>query len=148
ELTTITWVLIIVGILIHLPLMYAQMLMVKDPNAKKTKDIIIAPGEDWRDTSNMEFSLGFAWADILVYFPMLILSTIGVLMESTWGYVLFCATGLLAVYFSIVFWVAERKYVLPKNGPIMYYTFFWGFFFYWGLVVFIFTLLKIEDVKF
>lgn len=146
ELSTITWIIIVFGTLIHLPLFYAQILMAKDPNSQKTKDILIGPGEDWRDSSNMEFSLGFAWADLVLYGPVLLFGTIGVFMETTWGYMLYSAAGLMAVYFSIVFWFAERKYALSKNGPIMYFTFYWGFFLYWGITAFIFSLLKIENL--
>ncbi len=145
ELTTITWILLIVGIIIHLPLFYAQILMVRDPDSQKTKDLMIAPGQDWRDTSNKEFSLGFAWGDLLIYVPVFLIGTIGVFMGTTWGYLFYFATGLLAIYFSIVFWVAERKYTLMTNGPLMYYTFFWGFFMYWGIAVLIHSILKAEE---
>lgn len=145
ELTTIAWILIIFGIVIHLPLLYAQILLIRDPNSQKTKDLLIAPGQDWRDTSNMEFSLGFAWADLLMYAPILLVGTLGIIMETTWGYLLYSGVGLIAVYFSIVFWVAEKKYTLPTNGSIMYYTFFWGFFFYWGIAAFVYSISKLEN---
>ncbi|MCE7735040.1 MAG: hypothetical protein GPJ54_09195, partial [Candidatus Heimdallarchaeota archaeon] len=80
EPTQITWILIIFGFVIHLPLLYAQILMAKDPNSQKTKDLLIAPGQDWRDLSNKEFSLGFAWGDLMVYFPIFLIGTIGVSM--------------------------------------------------------------------
>jgi hypothetical protein len=141
-----TWIIIIIGVLIHLPLIYAQLLMIRAPDSQKTKDLIVGPGEDWRDNSNMEFSLGFAWGDVAIYFPILVIGTVGILLEMEWGYVFYFAAGLMAIYFSIVFWVAEKKYAISKSGRIMYYTFYWGFFVYWGFAAIIYSLHRLNEV--
>ncbi|MCE7734574.1 MAG: hypothetical protein GPJ54_06840, partial [Candidatus Heimdallarchaeota archaeon] len=85
--------------------------------------------------------------DLMVYFPIFLIGTIGVSMGTTWGYILYSAAGLMAIYFSIIFWVAERKYTISTNGPIMYYTFFWGFFMYWGIIAFAYSMIRIENIK-
>ena len=76
---------------------------------------------------------GIAWADLLILFPLFISGTIGVLSGQIWGYVLWFALGMLSIYFSILFWVLEKEYTYPTNGPLAYYTYFWGFFLYWGI---------------
>ncbi|MHA2029412.1 MAG: hypothetical protein ACW99Q_08470 [Candidatus Kariarchaeaceae archaeon] len=146
EPTLFTWILLAFGIIIHLPLTYAQILMARAPDAQATKDLVIGKDKDWRDTSNKEFSSGFAWADLLLYIPLLILGSIGVILGDTWGYVVYAIVGVLAIYFSIVFWVAERKYTLQSSGSLMYYTFFWGFFLYWGIAAMIYSFSRIDDV--
>ena len=53
EPTLITWILIIFGLVfIFLPMLYVQLQMVLRPNSRKTRDIIIGKGEDWRDKTH------------------------------------------------------------------------------------------------
>ena len=143
ETSILTWVLAIFGAISFLPLMAVQFLMVLYPNRQTTKDLIIAKGEDWRDKTHFKSILGFAWADLLVIFPLLILSYIGVFTGQLWGYLIWFTLGILSIYFSIVFWVMEKKYSYPSIGWLAYYTYAWGFFLYWGIAATILSLLKI-----
>jgi hypothetical protein len=138
-----TWLIAIFGLLTFLPLMAAQMMMIVNPNGRKTKDLIIGKGEDWRDDTHLRSALAFAWADWLVIFPLLILGHTGVFLGVTWGFALWLALGVLSVYFSVVFWVLEKKYTYPSVGPLVYFTYIWGFFLYWGVAAIVFSLIRI-----
>ncbi len=138
----ITWVLVIFGlVLIFLPMLYAQLLMVMRPQDQKTKDLLVGKGEDWRDESQFRFSYGMGWADLVMWLPLLVVGSIGVLLGQQWGYVLWAASGAISVYINIVLWVSEREYV--SVGPLVYYTFFWGFFVYWGIAVVIYSMVRL-----
>jgi hypothetical protein len=52
------------------------------------------------------------------------------------------------VYISIILWFSEREYVYPAYGPLVYYTYFWGFFVYWGVAAGVYALLRLADVTF
>ncbi len=144
EPTVVTWGLVIFGIVfIFLPILYAQLLMVRRPQDQKTKDLIIGKGEDWRDKSHLRFSYGIGWADLVFWLPLLVAGSIGVLLGQQWGYVLWAASGAISVYISIVLWFAEREYVYPSAGPLVYYTYLWGFFVYWGIAVVVYSVLRL-----
>ena len=141
--TIYTWILAIGGAITFLPLMMVQFGMLLKPDSRQVKDLIIAKGEEWRDDTHFRSALAFAWADILLILPLLILSTIGVFSAQLWGYVLWLALGILSIYFSIVFWVLEKKYAYPVCGGLAYYTYIWGFFLYWGVGATVYSLLVI-----
>lgn len=148
EPTLVTWILIIFGILIDFPLGYGQLLVIKDPHGQKTKDLVIGKGEEWRDKTHFKFAYGAAWADWLLVFPILIAGSVGVLLGTYWGYMLWISAGSISLYINFILWFLEREYVYPAWGPLVYYTFYWGFFVYWGLAVIIYGLLRITGIHF
>jgi len=131
--TIFTWILAIFGIITFIPLIVAQAVMVVKPNSNLATDLLIGKGKSWRDQTHFRSALAFAWADLLLLLPILIISYIGVFQGHLWGYILWFAMGIISIYFSIIFWVMEKAYVYPSAGWIAYYTYFWGFFLYWGL---------------
>lgn len=141
--TFITWIIIIFGAVTFLPLMCAQLVMLLNPHGLKTKDIIIGKGENWRDKTHFKSALAFAWADWLFLMPLMISGYIGVLSGQWWGYVIWTAVGAISIYFSIVFWVMEKEYTYPSCGPLVYYTYYWGFFLYWGFAAVVYSVLQI-----
>lgn len=140
EPTISTWIIAIGSGITFLPLMVAQIFMIIKPNGQNTKNLIIGKGEDWRDESHFKYSLAFAWADWLVILPLLIFSNIGVLMGELWGYILWLVLGVISIYFSVIFWILERKISISANGLIAYFTYVWGFFLYWGIGASIYSL--------
>ena len=144
EPTLITWIIAIFGAITFLPLIAVQFSMLLKPNSPQIKDIIVGKGEDWRDKTHFKSALAFAWADLLIIFPLLISSCIGVFSGQTWGYILWIVLGVLSIYFSIVFWVLEKEYTYPSCGKLAYYTYFWGFFLYWGIAAIVYSILLIK----
>ena len=149
EPTPFTWILVIFGIVYpFLPMLYVQLLMVLRPYSQKTKDIIIGKGEDWRDKTHLRTAYGIAWADLIILFPLLAVGSIGVIQGQIWGYVLWAASGAITVYINIILWFSEKEYVYPSRGPLIYYTYYWGFFVYWGLAVIVYTILRLAEIGF
>ena len=141
--TIFTWILAVFGAITFLPLMVAQLIMLFKPKSQQAKDLIIGKGKEWRDHTHYRSALAFAWADILVILPLLILSTVGVFSGQLWGYTLWLALGILSIYFSILFWVLEKSYTYSAVGWLAYYTYFWGFFLYWGISALIYSIIII-----
>ena len=141
--TLFTWILVIFGALTFLPLIGAQFLMLVKPQSQTTKDLIIGKGQNWRDNTHYKSALAFAWADLLIVLPLFISGNIGVLNGELWGYILWFALGILSIYFSILFWVLEKEYTYPSAGPLAYYTYFWGFFLYWGIAAIIYSSIQL-----
>jgi hypothetical protein len=141
--TIVTWIIAVFGMITFLPLMLAQLFMMIRPNDQRTKDLIIGQGGDWRDKTHFKSALAFAWADWIVLFPLLVAGTIGVLLGYPWGYMAWLAQGVLSIYFSIVFWVMEKEYAYPSCGWLAYFTFFWGFFLYWGIAAVVYSMIRL-----
>ena len=143
EVSALTWILAVSGSIIFLSLMLAQLMMIIKPNDQSTKDLLIGKGEDWRDRTHFKSAKAFAWADWLMVFPLLVLGNYGVLNGFDWGYYLWIALGCISIYFSILFWVLEKEYTFPSKGWFAYYTYYWGFFLYWGVAVVVYSLVKL-----
>lgn len=143
KISLFTWILTIFGAITFLPLLGAQLIMLLKPDSQQAKDLIIGKGEDWRDKTHFKSALAFARADLLILFPLFIGGTIGIFAGQIWGYVLWFALGMLSIYFSIIFWVMEKEYTYPTKGWLAYYTYFWGFFLYWGIGAAIYSTIQI-----
>jgi hypothetical protein len=146
--TVVTWILVAFGIITVIGLLYAQLLLLREPQGQKAKNLIIGKGEDWRDKSHFRFSYGFAWADWMVWMPLIVSGTIGVSLGQAWGYVVWGAAGIISLYANVVLWFAEREYVYPSCGPLAYYTYYWGFFVYWGILSIVYAGLRLSGVLF
>ena len=140
---TISWILALFGATTFLPLFAAQFIMLLSPKGQKAKDLIIGKGEAWRDKTHFKSALAFAWADLLIILPVLILGTIWVLQAEVWGYILWISIGILSIYFSILFWVMEKEYTYKSVGRLAYFTYFWGFFLYWGVGAIAFSIWRL-----
>ncbi len=139
--TTLTWIIALFGALTFLPLLIAQVIMIFAPRSRMASDLIIGKGLTWRDDTHFRSALAFAWGDILLVLPTLIISYVGVFGGHIWGYILWISLGVVSVYFSILFWVLERSYTIAAHGALKYYTYFWGFFLYWGVGTIVYSLI-------
>ena len=145
--TLVTWVLVVFGLVTIVPLVQAQFSMLVRPNSQNTRDLLIGKGEDWRDQTHFKLSLGAAWADWLFFVPVFVAGCIGMLLVQSWGYVLFGVAGACSVYINIILWFTEREYVYPSRGPLAYFTYYWGFFVYWGALAMGYAILRVAGAE-
>ena len=145
--TLVTWALVVFGAVTLVPLVAAQFSMLADPESRRTRDLLIGRNEDWRDQTHRRMALGAAWADWVFFGPLFIAGSIGVLLGRTWGYVLFGAAGACSLYINIILWFTEKHYVYPTRGPLRYFTYYWGFFVYWGLAALVYSVARISGLE-
>jgi len=146
--TVVTWILILFGAITMIPLLAAQLIMIINPNGKKTKELIIGKDEDWRDKTHFKSAYALAWADWLFVIPLFLFGITGIILEQTWGYIFYAITSGIMVYINIFFWIFEKKFVYPSTGALAYYTYFWGNFVYWGLAALVYSVLRLCGVFF
>jgi len=146
EPTSVTWTLVIIGLVIYAPPLYMQTLAVRNPHSQKVKDLLIGKGEDYADKTHFLFCHGTGWADMIMQFPPLILGSIGVLLGRPWGYLLWAAVAAISLYISVVLWFVDREYVYPKCGPFAFYTYYWGIWVYWSIVVVAYSIVRINEL--
>ncbi len=144
--TTVTWGLIAFGGITLAPLVFAQVVMLFKPHSQQAIDILVAKGEDWRDKTHYRSALGLAWADWLLVVPLVVSGSIGVGLGQAWGYVLWGAAGSISLYINVVLWFMEKEYVYPSRGALAYYTYYWGFFVYWGALALAYSALRLSGV--
>lgn len=142
--TVITWVLIVFGIFTCLPLLFAQLVMLIEPEGNKAKDILVGKDEEWRDKTHFKSSYGLAIADWFIFAPLFILGIIGILLSSYWGYLLFAVSGAIQLYINVFLWFLEKEYVYPSRGSLKYYTYYWGNFIYWGAASLLYGIYRLN----
>lgn len=145
--TYLTWALVVFGVITLLPLIFAQWSMLVASKSQRTKDLLIGEGEDWRDRTHFKLSRGAAWADWLFFAPLFIAGCTGILLGYVWGYVFFAVAGGCSVYINIILWFTEKDYVYPKRGALRYFTYYWGFFVYWGVLALAYSVVRIFGVE-
>ena len=146
--TLVTWLLVAFGVITLTPLTVIYGIFLRDPNAQKSKDLMIGTGKDWRDKTHFRVNLGFAWTDFLFFVPLFVSGSVGALLGQPWGYVLFGAAGAGMLYINIILWFVEKEHVYPALGPLRYYTYFWGFFVYWGALALAYSALRVGGIEF
>lgn len=140
--TIITWILIIFGLITCLPLLFAQLVILLEPEGGRAKDILIGKGQEWRDKTHFKSAFSLAMADWFIFAPLFILGTVGMLMGKYWGYLLFSISGAIQIYINVFLWFLEKEYVYPSKGPLKYYTFYWGNFIYWGVASLLYGIFR------
>ncbi len=144
--TLFTWALVVFGIITLAPLVAAQMSILIRPESQKTRDLLIGKNEDWRDKTHFKMAVGAAWADWLFFVPIFAAGTVGMLLGQSWGYVLFGAAGACSLYINVLLWFTEKAYVYPSRGPLKYFTYYWGFFVYWGALALAYSIVRISGI--
>lgn len=147
-LTLVTWVLVVWGIVTLVPLTVAQLALLLGPDSPRSREWLIGKDEEWRDATHFRFSLGAAWADWLVTIPLFVAGVVGVVLGEAWGYVLFGSAGTISLYINVILWFMEKEYVYPSRGPAKYFTYYWGFFVYWGALALAYSALRVGGVEF
>ena len=109
---------------------------------------MVGSDKDWRDGTHLDLNLGFAWTDFLLLLPLFALGSIGMLLSQPWGYLLFGAAGAISLYVNTVLLWVEKKHVYPALGPLRYYTYYWGFFVYWGALALAYSVLRVSGIEF
>ena len=145
--TVVTWVLLVFGAITLAPLVFAQLVMLVKPRSQQAKDILVAKDEDWRDKTHFRSALGLAWADWLLVVPLLVSGSVGVILGHAWGYALWGASGSISLYINIVLWFLEKEYVYPSRGALAYYSYYWGFFVYWGALALAYSAIRLSGVE-
>ena len=79
--TNTTWALLVFGwLFIFLPILVAQVMMIARPHSRRTKNLLIAKDEEWRDKTHFKSTYGIALADLLLWLPLMLAGSIGVVI--------------------------------------------------------------------
>jgi len=146
ESTTVTWVLVCFGVATCAPLLYAQSIMVLSPRSERARTLMIGAGETWRDESHFKTQYALARADWLLFAPVFVASIVGLYLERSWGFYLFGVSGAIQLYINTFLWFFEKEFVYRAQGPLAYYTYFWGNFMYWGTLTLVYSAMRLSGI--
>lgn len=144
EPTIFTWILCIAGVLIYAPPIYLELLAIFKPDSQKTKDVLVGKGMDYKDRTHAAFCRGHGWADMLFPIPAVIIGSAGVLLGAPWGYMLWFAGAAITVYIHLILLFLEGKVIYSQWGKLAFFTYAWGIWVYWSLIVLVYTLFRVH----
>ncbi len=81
---------------------------------------------------------GWAWADVLVWAPLQLAGSIGILLGERWGYLLALAASLTFVYTAIQFFIWDRDLGF-RQPTLNYWVVIWGMWPAFGIVQGVYT---------
>lgn len=148
EPTTTTWILSITGLVLYVPAIYIQVFAVWKPHDERTKTMLVGKGGDYFDATYFRFCQGTGWADLFLQLPLVIMGCILSLVGLRWGYAVWFAGAAITIYIHLVLLFVEGRHVYSKMGPFAFFTYCWGLWVYWAIIVIAYCLLRMNDIVF
>ncbi len=68
------------------------------------------------------------------------------LSGQSWGYMIWFAGAFITIYIHFVLIFIEGKHIYTKWGPLAFFTYAWGIWVYWAIVVIIYSLIRINEI--
>ena len=132
EVTVLTWMISVGGMLIMLLLMSFQLIAVFRPRSEWTiKNVYGGRPELTEPRAYFAFNQGLAWADSFFWGPMQIAASIGMLLGERWGFLLGLMASVPYIYTAITIYIWDRDLGFRKNS-FTYWVIIWGMFPFFG----------------
>ena len=143
QVTTLTWLIAIAGILIIGILNIAQVIAIVRPRAQWTVENIYGGTPEATDpVAYFAFNQGFAWADALFWLPLQLAGSIGMLLGERWGFLLALLASVPYCYSAIPIFIWDRDLGFRQN-TVFYWVVVWGMFPAYGFLAGIYTFVRL-----
>lgn len=143
EVTTVTWGIAIVGLLLMGTLMLLQSIALLRPHSRWTIKNVYGGDPDATDPKAFfAFYRGFALADVLFWGPLQIAGSVGVLMGERWGFLLALIAAVPFWYTAIQFYIWDRDLGFRQN-TFSYWFFVWGMFPLFGVIEMVYCFVRL-----
>jgi hypothetical protein len=134
EVTLLTWIISLAGLLIMGLLAALQLVAVVNPRGQWTIKNVYGGSPDNTDPkAYFAFNQGYAWADTFFWGPIQILGSAGMLLGQRWGFLLALIASVPFWYSAIPIFIWDRDMGYRKN-TFFYWVFVWGMFPVFGLI--------------
>lgn len=131
DVTIATWAIAVVGLLLIGLLGALQLVAVLRPRASWTVENVYGGDPSSTDpTAYFAFNQGLAWADVLLWVPVQVLASIGMLLGAEWGFLLALVAAAPWVYSAVPLFIWDRD--LGFRGR--YWVLTWGMWPAFGLL--------------
>ena len=145
EVTALTWIVAILGLLIIGILASLQFVAVLRPRAKWTIDNVYGSTPEGTDpTAYFAYNQGQAWADPFFWAPLQIAGSIGMLLGERWGFLLALMASVPYWYTAVLIFIWDRDMGFRQN-TFYYWVIVWGMFPAYGILEGIYTFVRLLD---
>jgi len=143
EVTVLTWIVGVAGLLIMGLLAALQLIAVVKPRGGWTIENVY--GGDPRSTDPKAFfavNQGYAWADTFFWGPIQITGSISMLQGHRWGFLLALIGSVPFCYTAITIFVWDRDMGFRQN-TLVYWVFVWGMFPAFGVLEMVYCFARL-----
>ena len=126
EVTALTWIVAIAGLLLMMLLGGLQLVAVLRPRRQWTIENVYGGSPGATDpTAYFAFNQGYAWADAIFWAPLQIAGSIGMLLGHRWGFLLALVASVPFWYTAIPIFIWDRDLGFRHN-TLYYWVVVWG----------------------
>ena len=133
DVTPMTWIVAISGLLLMGLLFAVQLVAVLSPRGAWTIQNVYGGSPEGTDPrAYYAVNQGYAWADVFFWAPLQFAGSIGMVLGHRWGFLFALMGSIPFVYTGITIFIWDRDMGFRKN-TVNYWVFVWGMFPAYGL---------------
>jgi hypothetical protein len=145
EVTLLTWIVGVGGLLLMGLLTAAQLVAVINPRGEWTIENIYGGDPSNTDPkAYFAFNQGYAWADTVFWAPIQIAGSVGMLFGLRWGFLLALIGSVPFWYSAIPIFIWDRDMGFRKN-TVTYWVFVWGMFPAFGVLEMVYCVVRLMN---
>ena len=145
EVTLLTWIVGIGGLLLMGLLATLQLVAVINPRGEWTIENVYGGDPSSTDSkAYFAFNQGYAWADTVFWAPIQIAGSVGMLLGQRWGFLLALIGSVPFWYSAIPFFIWDRAMGFRKN-TFTYWVFVWGMFPAFGVFEMVYCVVRLME---
>ena len=145
EVTTLTWIVALAGLAIMGLLGSLQLIAVLRPRAEWTIENVYGSSPDRTDPkAYFAYNQGLAWADAVLWAPVQVAASVGMLLGERWGFLLGLVASVPYVYTAVVIFIWDRDMGFRQN-TWFYWVVVWAMFPAYGLLEGVYTFARLLD---
>ena len=143
DVTLWTWIIAVAGLVLIGLLGALQLVAVVRPRARWTIENVYGGSPDSTDpTAYFAFNQGLAWADVLLWVPLQLVASVGMLLGQEWGFLLALAASAPWVYATVPIFVWDRDLGFRGRG-FTYWVAIWAMWPAFGLLQGVYVLARL-----
>jgi hypothetical protein len=143
EVTVLTRIVAVAGLLISALLLGAQLVAVFRPRGEWTiKNVYGGSPTSTDPRAYFAFNQGYAWADAFFWLPLQIGGSVGMLLGQRWGFLLALVGSVPFWYTGVTIFIWDRDMGFRQN-TFVYWVFVWGMFPAFGVIEMVYCLARL-----
>ena len=145
EVTTATWAIALTGLGLISLLSALQLVALVRPRAQWTIDNVYGGSPDDTDpNAYFAFNRASAWADPLLWAPLQVAGSIGMLLGERWGFLLALMASVPFWYTAVFFYFWDRDLGFRRN-TVAYWIVTWGMWPVFGVVEGVYCFVRLVE---
>ena len=133
EVTVLTWILAVGGLVLMGLLFALQLVAVVSPRSVWTIENVYGGAPESTDPkAYFAVNQGYAWADVFFWAPLQFAGSVGMLLGQRWGFLLALVGAIPFIYTGITIFIWDRDLGFRKD-TLVYWVFVWAMWPAYGL---------------